>query len=1067
MAKPYVDVVKQAFAQMGPAVHEAIQSVSDSLSVMSNQASNSKPPIDGFKNAMNGVVNVVKQVSAFIRDNSDKVAALIQALPKLVAAWAGLKVATSVTHNLAGGLSNILKVADKISPKLAEVGTTTGNILTGAASAIEGFRGRISTLSSTIGNVAHSFPQITNAASIMRRNGSSAFDAMRISMMAFVPETKNSMVALGQMQRRLAAIKGSAGNAFAGLISGIRGIPAALASFVTHPLSAVKGVFSMFASAGTGAIRAVGLAFASNPIGLVITAIVAAVAMLAIAWTRNFGNIQTYTKAVFGALGKSLSTMGNLFKPMLKSLSSIGDTLKPLMPLFGALGAVLGGVFAVSLGVVVDAFRGLAAGVATVVIAVSTLIKAIAKGGSAIGKFFSGDFKGAAKDAKGSIDTIGQGINQIKDTWSEFGKGSATVGVVKSFSTAGDEVKKTGDKAKQTKQAFDTLSKSGTAAAKNLESGFRSAQDAMQGAFDGDKMSHFSQSVTTLFTRFQDNSKKAYDTVSKISEASGTKRITLANKAMSQITDIQKNGNESLLALMRDGSRMLAANKDLEGNTLTAKQREALQQQNQAARDAMMEQQQIYIQAAQAKIAAGQKLSEEEAAALRTNLSVLAENEKATITANNERITALKAEMGSASTEADKANYQAQIDALTASNKLQEAALHQHELAKLAEMMAGGQMTNQQLLENLQQAGSITDQQMEQLLGKMNQGNANMQQKMLLLAQTMQNGGVTGADALVQAIANKDYDGVAASINFDIENKLSQLPTGMFTEGAAGRDKFIAALKSGDFEGAGTYLSDQTNLGASKAKTKVGQSGKSAADEAVRQIKQRGPDAKTAGSVLGDSTAAGINAKKATVGDAGDTLGYNLAKGVRNRKGEARDAGDTLGYNGAAGARNRRGDFVNTGQYLGEGLAAGLNASLGSVTNAANQLVAQADRAAKAKAKIKSPSRLFRDEIGKYLALGVAQGINDYSDEAEQAAANMIARTNAQASAGVDLAFATNASVDVNAGSGLMNMLSSIVAAIQAGKNLYLDDGTWVGATAPAYDQALGGLTADRGRYQL
>ncbi|HGD4641091.1 TPA: hypothetical protein ACIO0F_001894 [Streptococcus agalactiae] len=49
--------------------------------------------------------------------------------------------------------------------------------------------------------------------------------------------------------------------------------------------------------------------------------------------------------------------------------------------------------------------------------------------------------------------------------------------------------------------------------------------------------------------------------------------------------------------------------------------------------------------------------------------------------------------------------------------------------------------------------------------------------------------------------------------------------------------------------------------------------------------------------------------------------------------------------------------------------------ALGAVTAAANALVAQAERAAQAKAKIHSPSRLFRDNVGRYIAQGIAVGI--------------------------------------------------------------------------------------------
>ena len=69
------------------------------------------------------------------------------------------------------------------------------------------------------------------------------------------------------------------------------------------------------------------------------------------------------------------------------------------------------------------------------------------------------------------------------------------------------------------------------------------------------------------------------------------------------------------------------------------------------------------------------------------------------------------------------------------------------------------------------------------------------------------------------------------------------------------------------------------------------------------------------------------------------------------------------------------------GSMIGQGLAQGMYSALGAVTAAANALVAQAERAAQAKAKIHSPSRLFRDKVGRYIAQGIAVGIEQNSSD--------------------------------------------------------------------------------------
>ena len=79
------------------------------------------------------------------------------------------------------------------------------------------------------------------------------------------------------------------------------------------------------------------------------------------------------------------------------------------------------------------------------------------------------------------------------------------------------------------------------------------------------------------------------------------------------------------------------------------------------------------------------------------------------------------------------------------------------------------------------------------------------------------------------------------------------------------------------------------------------------------------------------------------------------------------------GVRSAAGVAHAGGVYV--GSMISQGVAAGIRAHLGSVIAATNEIVAQAERAARAKAKIKSPSRLFASNVGKYIPQGVAMGI--------------------------------------------------------------------------------------------
>lgn len=108
---------------------------------------------------------------------------------------------------------------------------------------------------------------------------------------------------------------------------------------------------------------------------------------------------------------------------------------------------------------------------------------------------------------------------------------------------------------------------------------------------------------------------------------------------------------------------------------------------------------------------------------------------------------------------------------------------------------------------------------------------------------------------------------------------------------------------------------------------------------------------------------------------AGSGVSTGITNGIRSGIGSATSATSSM-VNSIRSAGMRG---VSTMQYvgsmIGQGLANGLYSALWTVTAAANALVAQAERAARAKARIHSPSRLFRDNVGRYIAQGIAVGI--------------------------------------------------------------------------------------------
>ena len=197
----------------------------------------------------------------------------------------------------------------------------------------------------------------------------------------------------------------------------------------------------------------------------------------------------------------------------------------------------------------------------------------------------------------------------------------------------------------------------------------------------------------------------------------------------------------------------------------------------------------------------------------------------------------------------------------------------------------------------------------------------------------------------------------------------------------------------------------------------------------------------------------------------------------------------------AAAARSGYGAFYSAGAYMGQGLAAGMNSALGSVTAAANQLVAQAERAAQAKAKINSPSHLFRDEVGWWIGLGIARGIDESAPEVANSLdyiREQVNGFNVRANAmltGATSNMASQLKMEVlrdktpdatisarqeayaahSAGllSDVIDALGELKDQVAQGQNMVLDTGTLVGGTVNNFNSAIDTIKTLKGRHRL
>lgn len=107
---------------------------------------------------------------------------------------------------------------------------------------------------------------------------------------------------------------------------------------------------------------------------------------------------------------------------------------------------------------------------------------------------------------------------------------------------------------------------------------------------------------------------------------------------------------------------------------------------------------------------------------------------------------------------------------------------------------------------------------------------------------------------------------------------------------------------------------------------------------------------------------------------AGKAVGTGFTSGMQSGLAKASSVAMTASISVSTALNAGRANAYSAGAYIGIGFAQGMLSQLAIVKSAATQLAAQADKAVRAKAKIKSPSRVA-DKLGAYWGEGLGNGI--------------------------------------------------------------------------------------------
>lgn len=962
IAKPYIDVVKNAFTKVAPVVKSALSSVVGELTNSSKNFLESSSTVDKFKSIINQVSSAIIRFSTYIQENASKIADHAKKAIKLWAAFKGYTILKSATgeivnfsRNVSGALANLFSKSTKLdsqwrnfvlNPLLRAIASGSNTVKAQMLVFSDSFKGSMSSLNSqtefnavrrsfiSIGNaISDTFPKFSKFASSIRH-------PIR-SLASFSLSAKGT---------------GTAVNGATILIGN---------GFKTMSLTAVK------------AMGRLTMTMLSNPITAILLAITTTIVGVVIAWKSNFMNIQGYVKTAFSGIVKS-------FKSVLPSSASVTKTIKGLGNIFKWLGtgAIVGVTFAIA--GFVDGLRA----IVTVGKTAVNAIMAIANGVKGLWKRLKGDSKGADKafkDVKKSMSDIG------KD-WDTMFSDSAIKNAIKS-------TEELGKKSKDTTKAMSMNMEEVSNSVEDYSSKLDEAKQTMTELFSQQNGSTagvetYFKNTLDLVTNLKEQQKKAVETYNKQIEAAegkseAAKQKIFANASSQYMKAVQTN-NSDLLKVYTDYSNQLKNNKTVEGQELTEQQRATLQNQTNIIRDQLLQQNQQFVEAGMNKLANKQALSEQEKEQTLTSLRTLGEIQAQQVQENNAQIQQLETQKNQAKTESEKAAFQNQITQL----QTQNAQIRQSELEQGAQLLAiisqNGANKIAVTADNLAQLKGVTDQQLLGIYQSYVNNGASIDQQMALLAGMLRQRGIDGSNGLVQGLQSNDPTKWANMSRADIVNTLQALPPDLFRNGQDGKNQLIDGLNSGktQLNNVGKELMSSMNSGQSSQKSN---SKKAAADNssaAASGTRSKSNEHKNAGKSNAQQTNAGTNSEKGNAKNSGSQLGAATIQGYLTQLPPANNAGRSLGNAVSQGAGSV--DMSPVGSNMARGVASGIRASQGEAVAAMQNLVAAVNAEAQKKAKIKSPSRLLKYDVGVFLAQGVAAGIREDTSVAVQSAKDMI-----------------------------------------------------------------------------
>lgn len=228
--------------------------------------------------------------------------------------------------------------------------------------------------------------------------------------------------------------------------------------------------------------------------------------------------------------------------------------------------------------------------------------------------------------------------------------------------------------------------------------------------------------------------------------------------------------------------------------------------------------------------------------------------------------------------------------------------------------------------------------------------------------------------------------GAAGNIVSTVKNGLG----GLVGAGIERAKEFGGNLVNGikGFVGGARASSESVSNGASSGlntlKANMTSKARDAISGFISSISSKAGSARSATTSIVNGVKSGLSSLSSAMKNAANQGANGFVSGIKSASSSARSAGSNLSHSAVSGASGGYSSMHSIGRNLSQGLADGINAYAWKAQAAASRLESAAERAVRARAKVKSPSRVFRS-IGGYIGEGFILGMLDKVHGAHEA----------------------------------------------------------------------------------